>query len=138
MSKMRPPKIPEKPVPVLSDDQIRLLWWAARARISATTPMAPSSVSSSTRACASRAWAACATTRKIRNCQTSTSSPGLVRITTKGRRELVPPIGAKTARDLDRYIRVRAAHAQAYRVLRALGGQGWEVTDLKPDVISSR
>ena len=37
----------------------------------------------------------------------------VARITAKGRRELVLPIGAKTARDIDRYIRVRAAHPRA-------------------------
>jgi site-specific recombinase XerC len=37
----------------------------------------------------------------------------VVRITAKGRREMVLPNGAKTARDLDRYIRARAAHSRA-------------------------
>jgi hypothetical protein len=34
----------------------------------------------------------------------------VVRIMPKGRRELVLPIGVKAARDIDRYIRVRAGH----------------------------
>jgi site-specific recombinase XerD len=34
----------------------------------------------------------------------------VVRVTAKGRREMVLPIGKNTARDIDRYIRVRAAH----------------------------
>jgi site-specific recombinase XerC len=34
----------------------------------------------------------------------------VVCITAKGRREMVLPIGTKAARDIDRYIRARAAH----------------------------
>ena len=49
--------------------------------------------------------------------KTKLSAPSVgsrvVHITAKGRRELVLPIGAKTARDLDRYLRVRAAHPHA-------------------------
>jgi site-specific recombinase XerC len=37
----------------------------------------------------------------------------VVRVIAKGRRELVLPIGAKSAREIDRYIRVRAAHPRA-------------------------
>lgn len=38
---------------------------------------------------------------------------GVVRVTVKGRREKVLPIGKKTVRDVDRYLRVRAAHPRA-------------------------
>jgi site-specific recombinase XerC len=34
----------------------------------------------------------------------------VVPITAKGRREMVLPIGKKTARDIDRYLRVHATH----------------------------
>jgi site-specific recombinase XerC len=37
----------------------------------------------------------------------------VVRVTVKGRREMVLPIGKKAARDIDRYLRTRAAHPRA-------------------------
>jgi integrase/recombinase XerD len=37
----------------------------------------------------------------------------VVRVTMKGRREMVLPIGKKAARDIDRYLRTRAAHPHA-------------------------
>ena len=37
----------------------------------------------------------------------------VVRITAKVRRGLVLPIGTKSARDIDRYVRVRAGHPRA-------------------------
>lgn len=48
----------------------------------------------------------------------------VVRIVAKGRREMVLPIGKKTARDLDRYIRVRAAHPHADDPWLWLGKRG--------------
>jgi len=46
------------------------------------------------------------------------------RITAKGRRELVLPIGAKSARDIDRYIRVRTGHPHAADTCLWLGTKG--------------
>lgn len=48
----------------------------------------------------------------------------VVRVTVKGRREMVLPIGKKTARDIDRYLRVRAAHAHAEDPWLWLGARG--------------
>jgi integrase len=48
----------------------------------------------------------------------------LVRIVAKGRRELVLPIGAKAARDIDRYIRVRAGQPHAADPWLWLGKKG--------------
>ena len=48
----------------------------------------------------------------------------VVRIIAKGRREMVLPIGAKTARDIDRYIRVRAGHPRAADPWLWLGTKG--------------
>lgn len=113
MAKTRPPKIPEKPVPVLPDDDIRRLLDS----------------------CAGKDF------RDRRDCaiirlfldtgmrlegmaglRYSSGDPELsdvdlgsrvVRIVAKVRREMVLPIGAKAARDIDRYIRVRAGHPSA-------------------------
>jgi hypothetical protein len=48
----------------------------------------------------------------------------VVRVTAKGRREMVLPIGKKTARDIDRYIRVRAAHPRVDDAWLWLGAKG--------------
>jgi site-specific recombinase XerD len=124
MIRMRPPMIPEQPVPVLSDDHIRLL-------------LAD---------CAGKDF------RDRRDCaiirlfldtgmrlegmgglRYSGDDPELsdidlrsrvVRIIAKGRRERVLPIGAKTARDIDRYLRVRAAHPHAVDPWLWLGKKG--------------
>jgi integrase len=48
----------------------------------------------------------------------------VVRIIAKGRREMVLPIGKKTARDIDRYLRVRAAHPRAEDPWLWLGKKG--------------
>ena len=44
-----------------------------------------------------------------------------MRIIAKGRRETVLPIGAKTARDVDRYIRAREPFALSRRCVTVLG-----------------
>ena len=55
MTKMRPPKIPEQPVPVLPDDDVERLLAAVPARTSATGETARSSGCSWTPACGWRA-----------------------------------------------------------------------------------
>jgi site-specific recombinase XerC len=124
MIKMRPPKIPEQPVPVLSDDHVRLL-------------LAD---------CAGKDFRSrrdCAIIRLFLDTGMRLEGMGglrynaddpelsdvdlksrVARITAKGRRELVLPIGAKTARDIDRYIRVRAAHPHALDPWLWLGKKG--------------
>jgi site-specific recombinase XerC len=124
MAKMRPPLIPEKPVPVLPDDDIRRLLAS----------------------CAGKDF------RDRRDCaiirlfldtgvrlegmsglRYSADDPDasdvdlrsrVVRVIAKGRRELVLPIGTKTARDIDRYIRVRAGHPHAADTWLWLGKKG--------------
>jgi site-specific recombinase XerD len=124
MIKMRPPKIPEAPVPVLSDDQVRLLLAdcsgkefrnrrdCAIIRLFLDTGMRLEGMS---------------------GLRYSQEDPELsdvdlksrvARITAKGRRELVLPLGAKSARDIDRYIRARAAHPRAADPWLWLGNKG--------------
>jgi site-specific recombinase XerC len=124
MAKMRPPIIPEKPVPVLPDDDIRRLLAS----------------------CAGKDFRDrrdCAIIRLFLDTGVRLEGMGglrykaddpessdvdlrsrVVRVTAKGRRELVLPIGAKTARDIDRYIRVRAAHPRADEKWLWLGKKG--------------
>jgi site-specific recombinase XerC len=108
MAKMRRPIIPEAPVPVLSDDDIKRLLDSCAGRdfrnrrdlaiirlfLDTGTPL-----------------------EGMGGLRYDASDPdrsdvdlraNVVRITAKGRREMVLPIGKKTARDIDRYIHVRA------------------------------
>jgi site-specific recombinase XerC len=124
MAKMRPPKIPEKPVPVLPDDDIRRLLDScagkdfrdrrdlAIIRLFLDTGMRLEGMAG------------------LRH---NADDPELsdvdlrsrvVRIVAKGRRELVLPIGAKAARDIDRYIRVRAGQPHAADPWLWLGKKG--------------
>ena len=48
----------------------------------------------------------------------------VVRVTVKGRRDIVLPIGKKTARSIDRYLRIRAAHTRADDAWIWLGTKG--------------
>ena len=110
MAKMRPPIIPEQPVPVLSDDQVRGLLAVcsgkdfrdrrdtAIIRLFLDTGMRLESMGG----------------LRYRAEDDDSSDVDLrsrvVRIIAKGCPEMVLPIGTKAARDIDRYIRARAAH----------------------------
>jgi site-specific recombinase XerC len=124
MAKTRPPIIPEQRVPMLADDQVRKLLDS----------------------CAERDFRNRRDVAIIRlfldtgmrlegmgGLRYSTDDADLsdvdlrgsiVRVTAKGRREMVLPIGRKTARDIDRYIRIRAAHSRAEDSWLWLGTKG--------------
>jgi site-specific recombinase XerD len=124
MAKTRPPKIPEKPVPVLADDDIRRLlagcsgkdFYSRRdlaiIRLFLDTGMRLEGMAG-LRYSAEDPEASDVDLRSR-----------VVRITAKGRRELVLPIGAKSARDIDRYIRARAGHPHAADPWLWLGKKG--------------
>jgi site-specific recombinase XerC len=124
MAKMRPPKIPEQRVPVLPDDDVKRLLAScvgkdfrdrrdcAIIRLFLDTGMRLEGMA---------------------GLRYNADDPELsdvdlrsrvVRIVAKGRREMVLPIGAKTARDIDRYIRVRAGHPHAVGAWLWLGRKG--------------
>jgi len=124
MAKMRKPLIPEQPVPVLPDADIKRLLDS----------------------CAGRDFRNRRDVAIIRlfldtgmrlegmaGLRYDASDPDLsdvdlhgnvVRIVAKGRREMVLPIGKKTARDIDRYLRTRAAHSRAEDSWLWLGTKG--------------
>ena len=124
MAKMRPPKIPEKPVPALSDDHVRLLLAdcsgkdfrnrrdCAIIRLFLDTGMRLEGMGGLRYSPDDAEFSDVDLTSRV------------ARIIAKGRRELVLPIGAKTARDIDRYIRVRAAHPHAADPWLWLGKKG--------------
>ena len=124
MAKTCPPKIPEKAAPVLHDDEVRRLLAdrsgkdfhkrrdLAIIRLFLDTGMR---------------------LEGIAGLHYSADDPELsdvdlrsrvVRITAKGLRELVLPIGAKAARDIDRYIRIRAARSTCGRFVAAARQEG--------------
>ena len=124
MVKMRPPIIPEQPVPVLSDDQVRGLLAGCSGkdfRDRRDTAIIRLFLDTGMRL------------EGMGGLRYSTDDPDssdvdlrsrVVRIIAKGRREMVLPIGAKTARDVDRYIRARAAHSHAADPWLWLGKKG--------------
>ena len=124
MAKMRPPIIPEQPVPVLSDDQVRGLLAVcsgkdfrdrrdtAIIRLFLDTGMRLEGMGG-LRYSAEDADSSDVDLRSR-----------VVRIIAKGRREMVLPIGTKAARDIDRYIRARAAHPHAANPWLWLGKKG--------------
>jgi site-specific recombinase XerC len=124
MTKMRPPKIPEQPAPVLPDDDVKRLLAScsgkdfrdrrdcAIIRLFLDTGMRLEGMAG-LRYNADDAELSDVDLRSR-----------VVRIVAKGRREMVLPIGAKTARDIDRYIRVRAGHPRAADTWLWLGKKG--------------
>ena len=116
-AKTRPPKIPERPVPVLPEEDVRRLLAdcsgkdfrdrrdLAIIRLVLDTGMRW------------KAWPASATAQAILRRPMWTSDCGWCGspLTAKGRREMVLPIGPKAARDIDRYVRVPVGHPQAGR-----------------------
>jgi site-specific recombinase XerC len=124
MAKMRPPIIPEKPVPVLADADVkRLLDSCAGKDFRNRRDLAIIRLFLDTGV----------RLEGMGGLRYNPDDPDLsdvdlrsrvVRVIAKGRRELVLPIGAKSARDIDRYLRVRAAHPRADQQWLWLGKKG--------------
>jgi len=138
MAKTRPPKIPEKPVPVLPDDDVRRLLADCSAkdfrdrrdlaiiRLFLDTGMRLEGMTG-LRYSAGDPEASDIDLRSR-----------VVRITAKGWRELVLPIGTKAARDIDRHIRVRAGHPHAADAWLWLGTKGQPTARVVYQTISDR
>jgi site-specific recombinase XerD len=117
MAKMKPPAIPEQPIPVVPDDALRRLFAA----------------------CAGKDFEARRETAMIMLLLDSGARRAelvglrledldfehdVARATGKGRRERALPFGRKTAVALDRYLRVRSRHAHAASPWLWLGQKG--------------
>jgi site-specific recombinase XerD len=117
MNGMKPPQLPEEPVPVLTDDQLRRLL----------------------KACEGKDFAARRDTAIIRLLMDTGLRRGecvgimlddlelkeqVVVVLGKGRRPRVVPFGRKTALALDRYIRARAKHRHAHLPNQWIGQHG--------------
>jgi site-specific recombinase XerD len=124
MAKMRPPIIPEQPVPVLPDAQIKRLLDSCSARDFRSRrdlAIIRLFVDTGMRLEGMGGLRYNADSADLSDVDLRSN---LVRITAKGRREMVLPIGKKAARDIDRYIRLRAAHPRAELPWLWLGPKG--------------
>jgi len=105
MARMSPPKVPEAPPPVLTDDELRALLKAAEGNsFEQRRDIALLRMLIDTGARVS----------EIANLSNSTSDvdldAGTITVLGKGRRVRILPLGNKAVRALDRYLRARSAH----------------------------
>jgi len=124
MVNMRPPKIPEKQVPVLREEQIQELLKACNGTdFEARRDLAILRVFAVTGARRS----------ELANLRYQPSEPevndldldmGVARLIGKGNRDRLVPIDPRTVRSLDRYLRVRAKHPHADSPFLWLGKRG--------------
>ena len=121
MANMTSPTVPEQPVPVVSDDDLRSLLAACNGK------------DFEARRDAAVLWVfldtgcrlAEVTGLRVEDVDFALQTVGVVG---KGRRPRVAPFGPKTAQALDRYLRVRARHAHAASPSLWLGSKG-KMTD---------
>lgn len=119
MVRMRPPKVPEAPPPVLTDDELRALLKAAEgSTFEQRRDTALLRVLIDTGARVS----------EIANLTMGDDEvdldAGTLTVVGKGRRVRVLPLGSKAVRSLDRYLRARAQHPQADDPWLWLGTKG--------------
>lgn len=114
MAKMRPPKIPEQPVPILRDDDLRKLL----AVVEKDTSYAGRRDTALIRVFIDTG----ARLAEISGLRWTPDDPetndvdleqGVLRVMGKGRRERTVAIGRKSIRAIDRYLRMRGRHAYA-------------------------
>jgi site-specific recombinase XerD len=117
MDRMTPPKVPEAPPPVLTDDELRALLKSAEGgsfeqrrdtallRVMIDTGARVSEIANLTM-------------------EDIDLNAGTITVVGKGRRVRTLPLGVKSVRQLDRYIRARAAHPQVVEPWLWLGTRG--------------
>ncbi|MGH8896818.1 MAG: tyrosine-type recombinase/integrase [Egibacteraceae bacterium] len=124
MARMRPPKVPEQPVPVLDEDTLRALLHACDARdfeARRDTAIIRLFIDTGAR------LAEVAGLRYIPDDEFRNDvdlDAGLLRLLGKGRRERVVRVGAKSVKALDRCLRLRDRHPHAETEHVWLGGKG--------------
>ena len=117
MAKMKPPAIPEQPIPVLPDETLRRLFAACAGKdfeARRDTAMIMLLLDSGAR----RAELVGLRVEDL------DFEHDVARVTGKGRRERALPFGRKTAVALDRYLRIRSRHAHAESPWLWLGQKG--------------
>lgn len=125
MARMRPPKVPEETPDVLQDDQLRALL---------RTCSTGQTLADRRDAAIIRVFVDTGARRaEVVGLRWSSDDPenndldlnnGVLRVMGKGRRERLVPVGAKTIKALDRYLRKRAQHPAATSTRLWLGHSG--------------
>jgi site-specific recombinase XerD len=119
MAKMRPPVVPERPVPVLSDDKARALLKAC-----AGSGFVPRRDTAIVRLFLDTGMRLSELT-KLRVDEVDLDHDVAI-VTGKGRRPRTCPFGSRTAQAIDRYLRARSRHPQAQLPALWLGVNGRE------------
>jgi site-specific recombinase XerD len=118
MARMKPPKVPEKPVPILTDDEIAAVLQTCRGRGFAErrdTAIIRLFIDTGIRLGEVAGLGVTDLDLDVDN---------VARIIGKGRRERACPFGHKTAQALDRYLRARRRHRLAREPALWLGDRG--------------
>jgi integrase len=111
-ARLQPPPVPQQLIPVFTGQELARHAQAAPSRSGAT----PRSSRYSRRpASGCPNWPASATTPVTRGAATSTCGSGHLTVRGKGGKPRIVRIGHQAARSLDRYLRARTRHAQAWR-----------------------
>jgi site-specific recombinase XerD len=120
MARMRPPKVPESPPPILSDDELRALLAACEGTgYEERRDTAIIRILIDTGARVAELASLSTDGENIVDLD-----QGVMTVLGKGRRIRVLPIGAKAVRSLDRYLRARAQHPYALEPWLWLGQKG--------------
>lgn len=131
MRRMRPPHVPEEPVPILSEEQLRSLFKACEGRLfEDRRDMAIVSLFLDTGM--RRAELAGLETSDV------DFEAAVAVVMGKGRRPRAAPFGRKTSLDLDRYLRMRARHPLAALPNLWLGQRGPITNSGIRDVVRKR
>ncbi|HEX2275160.1 MAG TPA: tyrosine-type recombinase/integrase [Acidimicrobiales bacterium] len=117
MTRMSPPKVPDTPVPIVGEEELRSLLKACEGtgyEERRDTAMIRLLIDTGMRA------------SELVNLRVEDLDldMGVAVVVGKGRRARACPFGSRAARDLDRYLRVRARHAQAGEPWLWLGKKG--------------
>ena len=121
MARLRPPKVTEKLIPVSPAENYRSWRRPARAGRLPSAATWRSSRCSGRRGSVCRSWPGSSMTPRMRSAVMLTCGGGRSRSGGKGGKTRIVRISHQTALSLDRCIRVRARHAQAYRPQLWLG-----------------
>jgi site-specific recombinase XerD len=125
MARMKPPRVPESPVPVLRDEELRALLATADRDTSFEGRRDAALLRVLIDTGARRAEAAgLRYTPRDETTNDIDLDQGILRVIGKGRRERVLPIGNRTVRALDRYLKVRRKHRDAALPFLWLGRRG--------------
>jgi site-specific recombinase XerD len=124
MDKMRPPKVPDKPVPVLSEDQVRAILATCATKSfedlrDAAIIMLLYDTGGRLAEATNLAW----DEHDDQACDVDLDQATIIVLGKGGRPRLVP-IGRKTVKAIDRYLRVRRRHPHAEELWLWLGRKG--------------